>query len=308
MDIYLPVAAMSVNAESIFLLSAFVGFLSGALGIGGGFLSTPFLIFFGIPPGVAVATQAPQLVASGFAGVSQHYKRGHVDLKVAAFMLIGGFVGAIIGGLLFRIIESMGQIDLTISVAYVVLLGGIGITMSIEIIKSFFSPKSFMREQFNAARVHPFIARLPYKTRFPRSKLYVSALVPMGIGAVGGVLASVLGIGGGFILVPAMIYLLGMPTLLVVGTSLFQLIFTTGFATIMHATVNQSVDIILALILIIGGVIGAQFGASFSVAIKPFWARVILASIVMVVAVKLSMDLFMTPEDLFVTYDLGERG
>lgn len=308
MEIYLPVAEMAVPAESIFMLSAFVGFLSGALGIGGGFLSTPFLIFFGIPPTVAVATQAPQLVASSFSAMLRHYRQGHVDVKIAGFMLVGGLFGSLFGGVIFQVIHILGQIDLVISLSYIVLLGGIGGFMALELIKSVLSPRSFMRQEFNASRVHPFIADLPYKTRFPRSKLYVSALMPFGIGVISGMLATILGLGGGFLLVPAMIYMLGMPTILVVGTSLFQLVFTTSFATLMHASVSQTVDIVLAMILILGGVIGAQFGAALSDKISPFWARTVLAVIVLLVAVKLSFDLFIPPEELFKTIDLNIEG
>ncbi len=304
MQIYLPIAEMAVPAEEILLVSAFVGFLSGALGVGGGFLTTPFLIFLGIPPSVAVGTQASQLVASSTAGVLGHLKRGAVDTKIALLMLIGGFVGSVIGIGVFRFLENIGQIDFVISYLYILLLGGIGLSMLAELIFASFRKKSTMRTQFNAFKIHPWVAALPYKLRFPRSKLYISALMPLGIGFIGGVLATLLGIGGGFILVPAMIYILGMPTLLVAGTSLFQMLFTTSFALIMHATLNQTVDIVLAGLLILGGVFGAQIGASVSRFLKDYWARGILTLIVLMVATKLCLDMFLEPEDVYNTVAL----
>lgn len=304
MQIYLPIAEMAVPAEQIFMVSAFVGFLSGALGVGGGFLTTPFLIFLGIPPSVAVGTQASQLVASSTAGVLGHLKRGAVDTKIGGLMLAGGFVGSVNGIWLFKVLEGLGQIDFVISYLYILLLGSIGLSMLFEIIKTALKPQNQMRSEFNSFKVHPWILLLPYKMRFPRSKLYISAIMPFGIGMLGGVLATLLGIGGGFILVPAMIYILGMPTLLVAGTSLFQMIFTTSFAVMMHATINQTVDIVLAIILILGGVLGAQVGASISRYLKDIWARIILASIVILVCIKLTLDVFLTPEELFSTVHL----
>lgn len=301
MQIYLPIAEMAVPAEQIFLVSAFVGFLSGALGVGGGFLTTPFLIFLGISPSVAVGTQASQLVASSVAGVLGHLKRGTVDVRISSLMLVGGLVGSVNGIWVFRLLEKMGQIDFVISYLYILLLGGIGISMSIELIQAALSSKSVMRQEFNASKIHPWIFALPYKVRFPRSKLYISALVPFGIGLLGGVLATLLGIGGGFLLVPAMIYILGMPTILVAGTSLFQMIFTTSFALIMHATLNQTVDIVLALILILGGVLGAQLGVGIARFLKDVWARIILTVIVIAVSVKLGLDVFLEPAELFTT-------
>lgn len=300
MQIYLPIAEMSVPAETIFVLGCTVGFLSGVFGVGGGFLTTPFLIFLGIPPAVAVGTQASQLVASGITGTIGHWKRGNVDTKIGGIMLLGGVIGSFFGILIFRLLEYLGQIDFAISVLYVVLLGTIGIMMLSESLLSSFKKKT-VKSQFNAQQVNPLIARLPYKMRFPRSKLYISALVPAGIGFVGGVLASILGIGGGFLIVPAMIYILGMPTILAAGTSLFQIIFTTAAATMMHATMNHTVDIMLAVILIIGGVIGTQFGVYFARVIKPSHARVILAILVLAVSGRLLMQLILTPVELYST-------
>ena len=219
-------------------------------------------------------------------------------------MLAGGFGGTLVGALLFRMLEQMGQIDFVILLLYIILLGGIGLMMVFELIKSRLSKKSQMRKAFNTSKVHPLIAALPFKMRFEHSRLYISAFMPFVIGFVGGVLASVLGIGGGFILVPAMIYILGMPTILVAGTSLFQMIFTTGFATIMHATLNNTVDIMLAVILIVGGVIGAQIGVGFTRFVRGVMARVLLSVIVLSVAVKLCFDVFVEPLELFSTVNL----
>ncbi len=296
MQIYLPIAEMAIEMETIFILSAFVGFLSGIFGVGGGFLTTPFLIFLGIPPAVAVGTQASQLVASSVTGVLGHFKKGNVDVKMGTVMLVGGLSGSFIGIFIFKFLKYLGQIDFAVSVLYILLLGIIGSMMLYESIFSFFKKKKSVRGEFNTYKVSPFIQSLPYKMRFPRSKLYVSALLPGGIGFVGGVLASILGIGGGFILVPAMIYFMGMPILLVAGTSLFQIIFTAASATILHAVMNNTVDIILALVLIAGGVIGAQIGVMFARFVKGNYARVILALLILGVCVRLCADLFMEPD------------
>ncbi len=307
MQVYLPIAEMAVSAESILMLSAVVGFLSGLFGIGGGFLTTPFLIFMGIPPTIAVGTQASQLVASATAGVFGHWRNGNVDLKVGGIMLGGGFTGTIIGIFIFKLLEAVGQIDFAISFLYIVLLGGIGFLMLFESIKSTFFKPASMKAEFNTLRVSPFLASLPWKMRFPRSGLYMSALVPGGLGFIGGLLAAILGIGGGFFLVPAMIYILGMPTLLVAGTSLFQMIFTTAFATMLHAVLNNNVDVMLAFILIIGGVIGAQIGVSFSGKIKGLAARLILAAIVLGVCFQMVGQMFIEPAELFSLSIRGGR-
>lgn len=301
MQVYLPIAEMAVSAETIFLVSAVVGFLSGIFGIGGGFLTTPFLIFYGIPPAIAVGTQATQLVASSFAGVLGYLQRGHVDVKMGLVMLVGGFLGSLIGIGLFQLLKIFGQIDFAISALYIILLGSIGMLMLIESFGALLVKKRTMRSEFNALRISPFLAGLPYKMRFPRSKLYISALVPGGIGFVGGLLASVLGIGGGFLLVPAMIYMMGMPGLLVVGTSLFQMIFTTGFATILHAATSHTVDIMLAIVLVIGGVIGAQIGLTVAPMVKGVFARIVFALIVLGVCVQMIGHLFIQPAELFST-------
>ena len=305
MQVYLPIAEMAVSAEAIFFLSAFVGLISGIFGVGGGFLTTPFLIFIGVNPAVAVGTQTTQLVASSTAGALGHLRRGNVDIKMGLIMMLGGVLGSFVGIFIFKLLQYLGQIDLAISLLYIVLLGGIGSLMLVESVASFlFKKKDDVRQAFNNTRVSPFILSLPYKMRFPRSKLFISVLVPAGIGFVGGVLAAILGIGGGFLIVPAMIYILGMPALLVAGTALFQVIFTTSSAAIMHALVNQTVDIILGLILIVGGVVGAQIGVFIARFFRGQNSRVILALIILGVCLKLVIDLFVLPSELFSTMEV----
>ncbi|MBI1301774.1 MAG: TSUP family transporter [Alphaproteobacteria bacterium] len=299
MQIYLPIAEMSVAVETIFLLGGFVGFVSGVFGVGGGFLTTPLLIFMGIPSAVAVGTQGSQLVASGVSGVMGYWRRGHVDFMVGTVMLIGGVVGSIVGIIFFQFIQYIGQIDLIISLLYIALLGNVGIMMLFEGVFSRMRKPS-MRREFNKLKSPTLISKLPYKIRFPRSKLYISVFVPGGIGFVSGFLVSTMGVGGGFLLVPAMIYVLGMPPLLVAGTSLFQIVFTSAFATIMHATVSQSVDILLAFFLVLGGVIGAQIGVAASRKVTGANARIILALMVLAVCTKIAINLFLVPEEMFV--------
>lgn len=300
MQIYLPIAEMSVTVETIFLLGMFVGFISGMFGVGGGFLTTPLLIFMGIPPAVAVGTQASQLVASSVSGVMGYWRKGYVDFLIGSVMLVGGILGSLVGIFFFRLIQYVGQIDLVISLLYIVLLGSIGVMMLFEGTMTTFRRKT-MRSEFNRLKSPSLLSRLPYKVRFPRSKLYISVFVPGGIGFIGGFLVSTMGIGGGFLLVPAMIYVLGMPTLLVAGTSLFQIIFTSAFATMMHAMVNHSVDIMLAVFLILGGVLGARFGVLVSRRVSGARGRVIMALIVLAVCGQLGYRLFLEPSSLYVS-------
>jgi len=300
MQIYLPIAEISVPGEMIFFLGCTVGFLSGVFGVGGGFLTTPFLIFLGVPPAIAVGTQANQLVAASSSGVIGHLRRSNVDIRLGLVMLVGGILGSFIGVFIFKFLEYMGQIDFAVKMLYVVLLGAIGSLMLLDSVFKMFKRKR-MSTEFNSFRQNPLYVALPYKMRFPKSKLYISAFVPGGIGFVGGILASVLGIGGGFLLVPAMIYILGVSTLMAAGTSLFQIMFTTAFATVMHATFNNTVDIVLAVLLIIGGVIGSQLGISFGRVIKGQHARIILALLVLSVSARLAWSLFVDPNEIFTT-------
>jgi uncharacterized membrane protein YfcA len=298
MQVYLPIAEMSVNALLILGMGALVGFLSGLFGVGGGFLMTPLLIFIGVPPAVAVASQANQLVAASVSGVLAHWRRRNVDVKMGVVMLVGGNIGTLFGVWIFGLLQRMGQIDLAISLFYVVILGLVGGMMLFE------SARALVRRRRRTVtrrklHRHTWLHGLPFKMRFPRSKLYVSALVPVGIGLVGGILVAVMGTGGGFLLVPAMIYLLGMPTAMVAGTSLFQIIFTTAIATFLQAASNHTVDVLLALLLLIGGVVGAQFGTKVGGRLRGEQARLLLSLLVVSVAAKLAVDLVLTPDDLY---------
>ncbi|PWC41339.1 sulfite exporter TauE/SafE family protein [Azospirillum sp. TSO22-1] len=298
MQVYLPIAEMSVDALVILLLGAVVGFLSGLFGVGGGFLMTPLLIFLGVPPAVAVGTQANQLIAASVSGVLAHWRRNNVDVKMGVVMLVGGLVGTTLGVWIFGRLQRLGQIDLTISLTYVLLLGTIGSLMLVESVRALIRRRS---PQLARGKLHHHIwlHGLPLKMRFQRSKLYISALLPAGIGAVGGVLVAIMGIGGGFLLVPAMIYLLNMPVALVAGTSLFQIIFVTAVTTLLQASTNQTVDVMLAFLLLVGGVVGAQFGTRAGSKIRGEVARTLLGLIVVSVALRLAWDLVARPEDLF---------
>lgn len=297
--IYLPIAEMTVPIENIFLLGIFVGFISGVFGVGGGFLTTPLLIFMGIPSPVAVGTQSCQLVASGLSGVMGHWRKGNVDFRIGMVMLGGGILGSFFGIIFFQLLRYFGQIDLVISILYIVLLGSISTMMLFESMFSSMRKKKSVRSEFNRLRSPPWIARLPYKMRFARSKLYISVFVPGGIGFVSGFLVSVMGVGGGFLLVPAMIYILGMPTLLVAGTSLFQIMLISAFTAIMHAVFNQTIDLLLAAFLIAGGVLGVQAGVVVSRKLTGSKSRIILALMVLTVCIQLAIQLFLSPSSLF---------
>lgn len=299
MQIYLPIAEISVNAFVLLGLGGAVGFLSGMFGVGGGFLMTPLLIFTGIPPAVAVGTEAVQIVATSMSGVLAHWRRKAVDFKMAGTLLAGGAVGSVIGVLIFSALRSEGQIDLFISLAYVVFLGIIGALMMNESVRAIRAQRAGKRVSVRKPGTHGWIHGLPLKIRFRRSRLYISAIPPLLIGLVVGILAAIMGVGGGFIMVPAMIYLLRMPTNVVVGTSLFQIMFVTGLAAIMHATLNQTVDIVLAMLLLVGGVLGAQVGVRVGHKLRGEQLRALLAAMVILVCLRLAWDLVATPDDLF---------
>ena len=263
MYIYLPIAEMSVNIFLILAMGGGIGFLSGLFGVGGGFLMTPLLIFIGVPAPVAVGTEANQIVASSVSGVLAHWRRGNVDFKMGSILLIGGFFGSSAGVVLFKYLQLIGQIDLVIKLSFVIFLGIIGSLMFWESIRTIIrsrNPASRRRKLHQ----HNWLHGLPFKVRFRKSKLYISAILPFAIGAVVGVLSAIMGVGGGFIMVPAMIYLLGMPTSVVIGTSLFQIIFVTANVTFLQALTVQTVDILLAVLLLAGAVVGAQFGSKYS--------------------------------------------
>jgi uncharacterized membrane protein YfcA len=303
MQIYLPIAEVSVNAFLLLGLGGIVGILSGMFGVGGGFLMTPLLFFIGIPPAVAVATEAVQIVASSFSGVLAHLRRKSVDLKMGTVLLVGGLIGAAVGVVLFNYLKSLGQVDLLVKLCYVVFLGIIGGLMFVE------SWRAIRRSKVPGSRPvrrkHGLVHALPMKMKFRVSGLYISVIPPLIIGLCVGVLAAIMGVGGGFIMVPAMIYLLGMPTKVVIGTSLFQIIFVTAFTTMLHATTNFTVDIVLAVLLLIGGVIGAQIGTRIGVKMKAENLRILLAMMVLLVCGKLAFDLLVMPSEL---YSLGVGG
>jgi uncharacterized membrane protein YfcA len=307
MEIYLPIAEMPVNIFLIVGLGAAVGFLSGMFGVGGGFILTPFLIFWGIPPAVAVATQSPQIVASSMSGVISHWRKGHVDFKMGGVLMAGGLLGSVIGINLFNALKAAGQADLFISLAYVIFLGSIGGLMFWESLQAVRQADATARTAGRAGGAHVWLHGLPFKVRFHRSKLYISAIPPFLLGLLIGALGVVMGIGGGFILVPAMIYLLRMPTSVVVGTSLFQVIFIGAFSTLLHALTNQSVDAILAALLISGGVIGAQFGVRYGERLRSDWMRLCLAGLLLMICVRLGVGLVWPPENPFsVTLEAAE--
>ena len=298
MHIYLPIAEMSVNIFLILGMGGAVGFLSGLFGVGGGFLMTPLLIFIGVPPPVAVGSEANQIVASSVSGVLAHWRRANVDFKMGFVLLLGGFVGSSLGVILFKYLQNLGQLDLVIKLSYVIFLGIIGFLMLWE------SSRTIIRSRSAAARrgklhQHNWFHGLPFKMRFRKSKLYISAILPFLIGATVGVLSAIMGVGGGFIMVPAMIYLLGMPTSLAIGTSLFQIIFVTANVTFLQALTVQTVDILLAVLLLTGAVIGAQFGSKYSVRMKGEQLRALLALLVLGVCVKMIFDLTVMPADLY---------
>ena len=298
MQIYLPIAELSVNAFIFLGMGAGVGVLSGLFGVGGGFLMTPLLIFAGIPPAVAVATEANQIVASSVSGALAHWRRGNVDLKMGIVLLLGGIIGSTLGVWVFGLLQGLGQIDLVIRSSYVVFLGIIGALMLIESLKAI----SRQRKPGGKRRKlhqHNWLHGLPFKMRFRRSKLYISALLPLSIGILVGILAAIMGVGGGFIMVPAMIYLPGMPTAMVVGTSLFQIIFVTANVTFLQAWQNQTVDIFLALLLLTGGVIGAQLGTRVGAKLPGEQLRSLLALIVLGVCARLAYELLARPDDLY---------
>jgi uncharacterized membrane protein YfcA len=300
MDIYLPIAGLSVNALVIVGLGGLVGLLTGMVGVGGGFLTTPILIFYGIPPAVAVASATTQITGTSISGVLAHRRRRGVDAQMGAVIIAGGVVGSILGGFLFRLLQDLGQIDTVISILYVLLLSSIGLIMAKEAATALDILKPSQRARARPARRHnPMIAMLPFRWRFYRSGLYISPLAPLLLGFVSGLLTVLLGVGGGFVMVPAMIYLLGMSAQVVVGTSLLQILFVTAVTTLVHATTTRSVDIVLAGLLLLGSVIGAQYGARLAQKMKPELLRMILAIVVLAVAFRMALQLGWRPEEIY---------
>ncbi len=301
MQIYLPIAEVSVNGLGLLVIGMMVGLLSGMFGVGGGFILTPLLFFIGIPPAVAVASAANQIAGSQFSALLVHLRRKTVDLKMGMVLLVGGVIGSAAGVQIFTALRQKGQFELVVSLLYVVLLGTIGTLMLIE------SARAIRRRNDpNAVLVprkrHTWAHGLPMKMRFRTSNLYVSAIPPFVIGALVGILAAIMGVGGGFIMVPAMIYLIGMPTKVVVGTTVFQFLFVTGLTAVLHAVQSGTVDVMLALILLVGGVVGTQIGVGLGARLRAEQLRILLALLVVGVCLKLAADLVIRPDDL---YSLG---
>jgi uncharacterized protein len=304
MDVYLPIANMAVNGLVIVGLGALTGVLSGMFGVGGGFLTTPMLIFYGVPPTVAAASAASQVTGASVSGVFAHTRRNGVDFQMGGVLVVGGFIGTAFGASLFRLLEELGQIDTVINILYVLLLGSIGIIMARESLQAIQAERSGQPIPARKRRHHPLVASLPLRWRFYRSGLYISPLAPLLLGMVVGVLTMLMGIGGGFLLVPAMLYILGMSANVVVGTSLFQILFVTMSSTMMHAMTTKAVDIVLAALLLLGSVTGAQIGAKLAQKASPTRLRLALALIVLMVALRMALGLGYRPDEIYTVAPL----
>jgi uncharacterized membrane protein YfcA len=298
MDIYLPIAGQSVNAMVIVVLGFVVGVLSGMFGVGGGFLTTPLLIFYGIPPTVAVASAATQITGASVSGVMVHMRRGGVDLKMGSVMILGGLFGSMVGAALFRLLQSTGQIDVAIGCLYVIILGWIGFVMLKDSLQSL-GYIAVTTPDKPRPRHNRWVASLPFRWRFHGSGLYISPVAPLALGFLAGSLTVLLGIGGGFILVPAMIYLLGMPARVVIGTSLYMVLAVSAATTMVHALTTRAVDIVLAGLLLVGGVIGAQYGALMTTRLKPDYVRLALGVIILLVGLRMLLGLTWRPDEIF---------
>ena len=298
MQIYLPIAEMSVNVFLLVGLGGIVGILSGMFGVGGGFLMTPLLFFIGIPPAIAVASEANQILGASTSGAIAHFKRRTVDVKMGMLLVLGGVIGSAFGVEIFRILKDLGQLELIIKLCYVLFLGTIGLLMFVESIRALRDIKKNKKRL--KKRHHSWMQGLPLKVRFRVSNLYISSIPAVVIGFFVGILASIMGVGGGFIMVPAMIYILGMPTKVVVGTSLFQIIFVTGVTTFLHASKNFSVDIVLATLLLIGGVVGAQIGTRLGLRLQSEQLRILLAILVLSMCFKITLELFVAPQEIYL--------
>jgi len=305
--IYLPIAEMSVNMFTLLAMGAAVGFISGMFGVGGGFLMTPLLIFLGIPPAIAVATQASQITASSVTGALGYWRRKALDFKLGGVLVAGGFVGTLLGVWFFNVMSRLGQLEFVIVVSYVTLFGIIGSLMLAESLKTMWATRRGVVPLSRRSGEHPWYLGLPWKMRFHRSKLYGSVIPIVTLAILIGFAGAVLGIGGGFILVPALIYLFRIPAAVVVGTSLFQILFTMMAATLLHAFTNQSVDVVLAMLLIIGGVMGAQFGARAGQNLKGESFRLLLAILVLGVGIRFAIDLVVRPQEPFSLVTVGAR-
>lgn len=304
MDVYLPIANLSVNGLFIVFLGVLTGILSGLFGVGGGFLTTPLLIFYGIPPTVAAASAATQVTGASVSGVIAHGRRKGVDYRMGGVMVAGGVIGALFGAALFRLLQALGQIDVVINILYVVMLGSIGSLMMREAFDTLSAGKAQKDASPRKRRHHPLVAGLPFRTRFYASGLYISPIAPLVLGVIVGVLTMLMGVGGGFILVPAMLYILGMSGNVVVGTSLFQILFVTMVTTMTHALTTKAVDIILAGLLLLGSVMGAQFGTQIAIKARPEVLRFVLAAIVIAVALRMLYGLGVQPDEIYTVSPL----
>lgn len=304
MDLYLPIANLSVNAIVIVMLGLGVGLLSGMFGVGGGFLTTPLLIVYGIPPTVAAASAASQVTGASVSGVFAHLRRDGVDMHMGLVLIAGGVLGSGAGAVLFQLLQASGQIDTVIAVLYVLMLGSIGWLMLSESLGAIRAALVGATPRAKRRRHHPMVAALPLRWRFYRSGLYISPLAPLLLGFATGILTMLLGVGGGFILIPAMLYLLGMPTQVVVGTSLFQILFVSAAATMVHSVTTKAVDIVLAVLLLLGSVVGAQLGTRFAARAKPEYLRLALALMVLLVALRMFLGLAWRPDEIY-TVQLG---
>lgn len=299
MDLYLPIANLSVNIFVIIGLGGIVGLLSGMFGVGGGFLTTPLLIFYGIPPTVAAASAATQVTGASVSGVFAYLSRDAVDIRMGMVLVVGGILGTLLGAGIFGLLEQIGQIDVVINILYVLMLGSIGLLMAKESIHALIAERQGARPEVMKRRHHPLVAALPLRWRFYKSGLYISPFAPFLLGVFTGILTMLLGVGGGFIMVPAMLYLLGMSAQVVVGTSLFQILFVTMASTLVHSMTTKAVDIVLAMLLLLGSVVGAQIGARLTRIAKPEYLRVLLAFIVLMVALRMALGLGWRPDEIF---------
>ena len=297
MDIYLPIAGQSVDALLMIALGGLVGLLSGMFGVGGGFLTTPLLIFYGIPPTVAVASATTQISGASVSGAMVHMRRGGLDLRMGAVMVVGGLLGSLFGAVLFRALQASGQIDVVIASLYVLLLGWIGVLM----LKDALTTLGYVTPAVPAERPrhNRWVAALPLRWRFYASGLYISPIAPLALGFGAGILTMLLGIGGGFILVPAMIYVLGMPARVVIGTSLAIILVIAAATTLVHALTTQAVDIVLAGLLLVGGVVGAQYGAMLATRLKPDLLRLALAIVILLVGLRMLLGLTWQPDEIY---------
>jgi len=303
-EIYLPVAGQSINVFVLLGLGGVAGLLAGMFGVGGGFLATPLLIFVGIPPTVAVASQANQVIANSVSSLQVQWRRGNVDLRMGLVLLLGGIFGSSAGVMLFTYLKRIGQIDFVIAVLYVVMLSTIGGLMMFESLRTYLKSRRHPEAPRGKLHQHYMVHRLPWKMRFYKSKLYISALLPIGLGFLIGILSAILGVGGGFVLVPAMIYLLGMPTAVVIGTSNFQVLFVAANVTFLQSATNGTVDVVLALLLILGGVVGAPIGSRLAAKLPGVVLRGLMAALILAVAGELLIELLRAPAS---PYSLGIR-